>query len=173
MVAALGQPEAGADDTVAVCTAAWPRAERCWHWSDDRPLRHRFGAITNFGSTVTISTREGTLQRALAEVAVESWRFLHAFERALLGVDADQRRRAVSKAHYFQTRLTQALDLASLKLVVLDGSAFGPQLPAHALNVGDFGPDDLLEIAQTLEPVVMGPDGVIRSGSVLVRRVEQ
>lgn len=118
------------------------------------------------------SAREVDLQRALADVAVESWRFLLAFDRALLGVDADQRRRAASKAHYFQTRLTEALDSAALKLVVLDGSAFGPELPAQAINAADFGPNDKLEIAQTLEPVVMGPEGVVRAGSVMVRRIE-
>jgi len=36
----------------------------------------------------------------------------------------------------------------------------------------DFGPEDLLEIDQMVEPVIMGTDGVRRPGTVLVRKVK-
>ena len=115
--------------------------------------------------------RENLLTTSLIEIAVESWRFLRVIERVALSLDADQQKRVVSRFHYFQKRVTDTLEGAGLKLVILDGSQFGPGLAATAVNAGDFEPGDLLEVDQTLEPVVMGADGVIRTGTVTLRKV--
>ena len=116
-------------------------------------------------------SREQVLATTLVDVAIESWRFLRVMERVVHSLDADQQRRASSRFHYFQKRVVDALEGADLKLVLLDGSQFGPGLAATAVNAGDFGPHDKLVVDQTLEPVVMGPDGVVRPGTVTLRRV--
>src|SRR5438552_1865287 len=103
-------------------------------------------------------------------MAIESWRFLRVMERVINSLDADQQRRALSQFHYFQRRVGDALQVADLKLVLLDGSQFGPGLAATAVNAGDFSPQDELVVDQTIEPVVMGPDGVVRTGTVTLRR---
>ena len=117
-----------------------------------------------------VSSREELLSTSLIEMGIESWRFLRTMERMALALDADQQKRAISRFHYFQKRIIDTLESAGLKLVALDGSEFGPGLAATAVNAGDFEPGDRLEVDQTLEPVVMGTDGVIRSGTVTLRK---
>lgn len=38
------------------------------------------------------------------------------------------------------------------------------------LNIEDFAPDDLLIIEQMIEPIIMGPEGVLRTGTVILRK---
>ena len=109
-------------------------------------------------------------QAALVDLALESWRFLQATERMTHSLDADQRRRALSKLAYFQKRIIETLESSELKLIVLDGSPFGPGLAASALNAGEFLPGDEVIVDQTIEPIVMGADGVVRPGTVTLRR---
>src|SRR3546814_14194521 len=46
-------------------------------------------------------------------------------------------------------------------------------MAASALNLGDFGPDDVLLVAQMVEPVIMGPNGLRKQGTVMLRKVEE
>ncbi len=43
-------------------------------------------------------------------------------------------------------------------------------MAATALNVADFGPEDELFVDQMIEPVVMGADGVRRTGTMMLRK---
>lgn len=43
-------------------------------------------------------------------------------------------------------------------------------MAVSALNVADFGPDDLLVVDQMVEPVVMGPEGLVRGGTVMLAK---
>ncbi len=40
------------------------------------------------------------------------------------------------------------------------------------LNIEEFDSQDALVVDQMLEPIIMGPDGVIRTGTVTLRKVE-
>lgn len=120
---------------------------------------------------MTAPSREDVLATTLVDMAIESWRFLRVMDRVVHSLDADQQRRVLSRFHYFQKRIGDALEGVDLKLVLLDGSPFGPGLAATAVNAGDFGPHDELIVDQTLEPVVMGPQGVVRTGTVTLRKV--
>ena len=115
-------------------------------------------------------SREQVVVTSLVDLAIESWRFLRVMERVVDSLDADQKRRTASRFHYFQKRVSDALDSADLKLVKLDGSQFGPGLAVTAVNAGDFEPHTELIVDQTIEPIVMGPEGVVRTGTVLLRR---
>lgn len=117
------------------------------------------------------SPREQALIATLADMATESWRFLRVVEKLMSSLDADQHRRVISRVHYFQKRMAQALESAELKLVLLDGSQFSAGLAVTAVNAADFGPDDDLIVDQTLEPVIMGPNGVVRTGTVTLRSI--
>jgi len=44
-------------------------------------------------------------------------------------------------------------------------------MAASALNIGDFGPDDLLLVDQMVEPIIMGPEGLRKQGTVMLRFV--
>ena len=115
-------------------------------------------------------SREDLLASALVDVAIESWRFLRVMERLTDGLDAEQQRRAVSRCAYFRKQLTDALEGVELRLVALEGSRYGPGLAASAVNADDFPSEDDLIVDQTIEPVVMGPAGVVRAGTVTLRR---
>jgi len=38
--------------------------------------------------------------------------------------------------------------------------------------IGDFGPDDVLVVEQMLEPIIMGPEGLRKQGTVMLRKVQ-
>jgi hypothetical protein len=54
----------------------------------------------------------------------------------------------------------------------LEGQKYDPGVAATALNISDFGPDDELVIEQMVEPIVMGSEGIIRPGTVLLKRFD-
>ena len=115
--------------------------------------------------------REECLERALIEVAVESWKFSRTFLRVVAKLDAGEAGRYVSQLRYFQKRVEQSLDAAGLKLVNVEGHPFDPGIAASPLNLGDFGPDDELFVDQMLEPIIMGTDGLKKPGTVMLRKV--
>jgi hypothetical protein len=45
-------------------------------------------------------------------------------------------------------------------------------LAATALNLEDFGADDVLIVDQMLEPIIMGKDELVRTGTVILRKVK-
>jgi hypothetical protein len=112
------------------------------------------------------------LERSLIDVAVESWRFSKLFSRMVGKLDAGEGSRYVNQLRYFQKKLEESLDASGLKLVNVEGQPFDPGMAASALNIGDFGPDDLLLVDQMVEPIIMGPEGLKKQGTVMLRKVE-
>ena len=45
-------------------------------------------------------------------------------------------------------------------------------MAVSALNIEDFDAEDTLLIDQMVEPIIMGPDGLLRSGTVMLRKIE-
>lgn len=112
------------------------------------------------------------LTNSLLEVAVESWRFTRVFERLLSKLDSGEQGRYVSQYRWFQRKLEEALLKAELRLVNVEGHPFDPGMAATALNIEEFEPDDSLVVEQMLEPIIMGPDGLLKTGTVTLRKVE-
>jgi len=91
----------------------------------------------------------------------------------LLGkLDAGDGTRYSNQLRYFIKRLEENLEIAKIRLVSIEGQPYDPGSAATALNVGDFGPDDRLLVDQMIEPIIMGPDGLIRMGTVMLRKAE-
>lgn len=111
------------------------------------------------------------LEQSLMEIAVESWRFSRLFSRVVNKLDAGEAGRYVNQLRYFQKKVEESLDACGLKLVNVEGQPFDPGMAASALNVGDFGPDDQLLVDQMVEPIIMGPEGLRKQGTVLLRKV--
>jgi len=44
-------------------------------------------------------------------------------------------------------------------------------MAATPLNIEEFKPEDTLIVDQMLEPIVMGANGVIRTGTVMLKRM--
>jgi hypothetical protein len=118
-----------------------------------------------------IPTHEDLI-KSLIDISVESWRFTRLFVRLLGKLDAGDGTRYSNQLRYFIKRLEENLEIAKIRLVNIEGQPYDPGSAATALNIGDFGPDDRLLVDQMIEPIIMGPDGLIRMGTVMLRKVE-
>lgn len=118
-----------------------------------------------------VGTIDG-LTKALVDIAVESWRFSRLFSRLLTKLDAGDSSRYVNQYRYYLKRLEENLETAGLRLVNVEGHPYDPGFAATALNLGDFGPDDVLLVDQMMEPIIMGPDGLVRAGTVMLRKAK-
>jgi hypothetical protein len=110
------------------------------------------------------------LEDSLIDMAVESWRFSRLFARVMNKLDAGEAARYMNQLRYFQKKVEESLDAAGLKLVNVEGQPFDAGMAASALNIGDFGPDDTLLVDQMLEPIIMGPAGLRKQGTVMLRK---
>jgi len=78
----------------------------------------------------------------------------------------------VNQLRYFQKKLEESLEASGLRLVNVEGQPFDPGMAASALNIGDFGPDDVLLVEQMVEPIIMGPAGLRKQGTVMLRKAQ-
>ena len=111
------------------------------------------------------------LERSLIEMAVESWRFARLFSRLVSKLDAGEGSRYVNQLRYFQNKLEDSLESSGLKIVNVEGQPFDPGIAASAINIGEFGPDDVLLVDQMVEPIIMGAEGLRKQGTVMLRKV--
>ena len=118
------------------------------------------------------SDTNNNVEKALIEMSVESWRFSRVYVRLLSKLDAGDSTRFINQYRYFTKRIEDSLEIANLKLVNVEGHPYDPGLAATAINLGDFGPDDVLRVDQMVEPIIMGPDGLVRPGTVMLRKAE-
>ena len=88
------------------------------------------------------------LERSLIDIAVESWRFARLFGRLVSKLDAGEGSRYVNQLRYFQKKLEDSLEASGMKIVNVEGQPFDPGIAASAINIGDFGPDDVLLVDQ-------------------------
>jgi hypothetical protein len=109
----------------------------------------------------------------LLDLALEGWRFQRLFLQALTKLDAGETARFASQHRYFVRRVEECLAAAGLRFVTLEGEPYVTGTAAHALNLAEFGPDDDLIVDQMLEPIVMNASGLLRQGTVLLRKVER
>lgn len=108
----------------------------------------------------------------LIDIAVESWRFARLFSRVITKLDAGEQGRYESQLRWYLKRLEESLESAGLRVVNIEGQPFDPGIAATAINAADFGPEDTLCIDQMLEPIVMSQHGLLRAGTVLLRKVQ-
>lgn len=116
-------------------------------------------------------TRDQT-EQSLIDIAVDSWRFSRLFAKVVSKLDAGESSRYLNQLRYFQKRVEESLDASGLKLVNVEGHPFDAGMAASALNLGDFGPDDMLLVDQMLEPIIMGPNGLRKQGTVMLRKAQ-
>jgi len=109
---------------------------------------------------------------ALQDIAVESWRFVRLVNKILSQLDAGERGRYQNQIRFFLRKLESNLESAGLKIVNLEGIQFDPGMAATALNIEDFSDGDDLVVDQMIEPVIMGPEGLLHSGTVVLRKVK-
>jgi hypothetical protein len=116
---------------------------------------------------------ENAERKALIDISVEGWRFTKVFGRLLDKLDAGEATRYANQARYFHKKIDDGLSAFGLRMVTLEGQPYDPGMAVSALNIADFGPDDFLVVYQMVEPVVMGPEGLVRSGTVMLAKAER
>lgn len=113
------------------------------------------------------------LEKSLVDISVESWRFSRLFLRVLSKLDVTEAGRYANQLRYFQKKVQENLEANGLRVVDLEGQQYDAGMPAAAVNIADFGPDDILLVDQMMEPIIMGPEGLRRPGTITVRKAQQ
>jgi len=113
------------------------------------------------------------LRQPLIEIVIESWRLAKLFQRVLGKLEASESNRYVNQIRYFQKRVDDTLALTGMRLVNLEGLPYDPGMAVTPLNIADFGPEDSLVVDQMMEPILMGQDGVVKSGTILLKQADQ
>ena len=111
------------------------------------------------------------LTKLLLDIVVESWRFTKLFSRLLVKLDAGEQGRYEGQLRWFQKKLEDSLNDAGMRLVNVEGLAFDPGLAARPVNIEEFDPIDNLAVDQMLEPIIMGPNGIMRTGTIKLKKV--
>jgi hypothetical protein len=109
---------------------------------------------------------------AIVKLAVESWRFIRVFEHAVSGLDTKEAAHCRSTANSFGKKIEEALATTGMRMVNIEGTAFDPGIAATPLNIEDFEPGDELEIDAMVEPIIMNRGGLVRMGSVILRKMK-
>jgi hypothetical protein len=118
-----------------------------------------------------ISTVPIDLKQPYLDLAIESWRFAKLFARVTTKMDLNEANRYSNQLRFFQKRLDDSLLAIDMKIVNLEGQLYDPGMAASPLNIADFGPDDKLMVDQMVEPLIMGPDGIVKSATVMLTLV--
>jgi len=109
---------------------------------------------------------------AVISMAVESWRFGRVFDRLLAKLDAGEQNRYKSQFRWFIKKVEEALEQAELRIVNVEGHPFDPGMAATPLNIEEFEAEDTLMVDQMLEPIIMGKEGLVKTGTVTLRKCE-
>lgn len=111
------------------------------------------------------------LSRIVVDMAIEGWRFSRLFVRVAQKLDAGEAEKYISQLRYFLKKNEESLQALDLKLVNLEGLPYDAGMPVSAINIDEFEPDDHLYVEQMIEPVIMGLDGLRKSGTVMLQKV--
>ena len=71
---------------------------------------------------------------------------------------------------YFQKNLETSLGRVELKIVDVVDQPYEPGMAASPLNLDEFDANDRLRVDQMVEPIIMGPEGLLRAGTVMLRK---
>ena len=123
-------------------------------------------------STTDMSPVQVAYGRTMVQLAVDSWRLARTFGRVAENMDAGEGTRYLNQIRYFLRKLDEVLESSGLRVVDLEGQFYDEGQAVSAVNLGDFAPDDTLLVDQMLEPIIMGPDGLVRQGTVLLRKAQ-
>lgn len=112
------------------------------------------------------------LQNSLISIASELFRFEHVFAKVLSKIDVDERSKYQSQYSWFAKKVSKALEESNLKLLNCEGQIYDPGMAVTPLNLDDFEPDDTLYVLQTIEPSIIQEGRILKTGTVILGRVE-
>lgn len=112
---------------------------------------------------------DGGAQSAAAAMAVDFWKLLRVTERALSAVPEEKRKRIEAQLRFSASRLEDHLSDLDISLATFEGQAFGPELPAVAVNADEFEDAESLIIESAVEPAVLIDGKVIKNARVMLK----
>ena len=108
----------------------------------------------------------------IINITIETWRFRRVCERLLTRLDAGDQQRYKNQLRWFEKKLEEFLTEVGWQIVDVEGHPFDPGIAATPLNIEDFDAEDSLIVDQMLEPIIMGNEGLVKTGTVTVKREE-
>lgn len=116
--------------------------------------------------------KEGApVEAALIDLAVDAWKFARLFTRVISKLEVGEQNRYANQMRFFQKRVESAAETAGARIVSIEGQLFEAGMAATPLNLEDFAGGLSLIVDQMLEPIVMGADGVLRMGTVMLKEI--
>ena len=109
------------------------------------------------------------LAEALLAMAIESWRVDKVFGRVLDRLDVQEQRKYRSQFRWFLKKVEDALELANMRIVNVEGQPYDPGMAATPINLEEFDNEDDLIVDQMIEPIIMGPSGLLRTGTITLK----
>ena len=107
----------------------------------------------------------------LIKLSVESWRFQKLYKRLIAKMDAGEQKKYNSQLTWFSNIIQDSLNQVGIKIVNLEGQLFNTGMAVSPINIEEFDSSDSLVVDQMLEPVLMDENGVIKTGTVILRRL--
>ena len=111
------------------------------------------------------------LESDLVSIASELFRVQRVFAKAISKLDVEEQSKYNSQFAWFTKKVTRVLDDSGIRIISVDGHLYDPGMAVTPLNIEEFETDDVLYVAQTMEPVIMQNDAVVKTGTVLLGRV--
>ena len=121
-------------------------------------------------SAFTLNSAEA-MQDSLLTMALEAWRFGKVFERVLMKLDAGEQTRYAGQLRWFMKKVDESLAQSELRIVNVENHPFDPGMAVTPVNIEDFNVEDSLVVDQMLEPIIMGKEGLLKTGTVTLRKV--
>jgi hypothetical protein len=115
--------------------------------------------------------RNDSLNQAVIEMVIESWRFSKVFERMIAKLDVSERGKYLSQYKWFIKKVESSLAGAGMHIVNVEGQLFDAGMAASPLNLDEFDDNDCLIVDNMLEPIIMGHEGLVKTGTVTLKKV--
>jgi len=84
--------------------------------------------------------------------------------------DAGDQARYRSQFRWFVKKVEESLETCGLRFVTVEGQPYDPGVAATPVNMAEFGPGEALVVDQMIEPIIMGKEGLVRPGTVTLRK---
>lgn len=114
-----------------------------------------------------------TIIQSLLDIATEAWRVGRLFERLLVEQDANKQDKYRAQFRWFQKKVESSLASLGMRIENIEGHPFDTGVAATPLNIEEFDRDDKLVIDQMLEPIIMSSTGVVRTGTVILKKISE
>ena len=108
----------------------------------------------------------------IINIAIETWRFRRVSNRQINKLDSAEQQRYQNQSRWFEKKLEEFLAEVGWQIVDIEGQAFDPGMAATPLNIEDFDAEDSLIVDQMLEPIIMSSEGLVRTGTVMLKKEE-